>query len=99
MKDSSIKIGQRSKWAVILNKTNIFINSKNILSSNYWTELRIPKLIDENVKPGDIYVIAIQIFAKEDSVEIPEIKILYTNVEKVRIKRVVDELYHEALNL
>jgi alpha-mannosidase len=69
---------------IVLNKVEVFANSVKVLSADYWTELRGPRIIlDEETKPQRGYVVAVHVFPRFEPVAIPSINITYSNVEKV----------------
>jgi len=69
---------------IIMNKVEVFSNSTKVLSADYWTELRGPRIVlDEKTDPNREYVVAIHIFPRFEPVSIPSISITYSNVEKV----------------
>lgn len=69
---------------VITTGTEIYVDSKLVLSADYWTELRGPMIVlSENVKPGETHVIAVRLYPSIEPVGVPEFNILYTNVENV----------------
>lgn len=68
----------------ILSKSEVFVNSRKVLSADYWLELRGPKIIlSKDVQPQDEYVVAVHIFHKYEPVTIPRIEILFEKVEDV----------------
>jgi alpha-mannosidase len=70
--------------SIIMNKIEIYVNSKKVLSTNYWTELRGPVIVlDDEAKPQKEYVVAVHVFPKYEPVDIPAFRIAYSNVEKV----------------
>ncbi|MGB9694036.1 MAG: hypothetical protein ACPLYF_04260, partial [Fervidobacterium sp.] len=78
---STIKI---FSYSPILAKTDFFVDSKKVLTADYWAELRGPRIIvNQKAKPKENHVVAIHLFPKYEPVGIPNILILYSNVEKV----------------
>ena len=87
----------------ILSKTEIFVNSKRVLSVDYWAELRGPRIIlSRNAQPMEDYVIAVHIFKKFEPVTVPAFEIRFEKVENIifevesfiqelRLARVLDE--------
>ncbi len=87
----------------ILSKAEIFVNSRKVLSADYWTELRGPRIIlSRNAQPMDEYVIAVHIFQKYEPVTVPSFEIRFEKVEKMifeiesfiqelRLARILDE--------
>jgi len=87
----------------ILSKTEIFVNSKRVLSVDYWAELRGPRIIlSRNAQPMEDYVIAVHIFKKFEPVTVPSFEIRFEKVENIifevesfiqelRLARVLDE--------
>ncbi|MEM2144618.1 MAG: glycoside hydrolase family 38 C-terminal domain-containing protein [Candidatus Jordarchaeaceae archaeon] len=70
--------------SVITHKTEIYVNSEKIMYSEYWTELRSPRiLLDKKTEPGKEYVIVIHIFPKYEPVDVPVFNIFYSKVEKI----------------
>jgi len=87
----------------ILSKAEIFVNSKRVLSADYWTELRGPRIIiSRSAQPLDEYVVAVHVFQKYEPVTVPSLEIRFEKVEKVifevesfiqelRLARILDE--------
>jgi len=87
----------------ILSKTEIFVDSKKVLSADYWAELRGPRIIlSRDAQPMDEYVIAVHIFQKYEPVAVPALEIRFEKVENVifevesfiqelRFARILDE--------
>jgi len=87
----------------ILSKTEIYINSRKVLSADYWTELRGPRIIiSRNAKPKDECAIAVHVFKKYEPVSIPAFEIRFEKVENIifevesfiqelRFARILDE--------
>ncbi|MBS7618544.1 alpha-mannosidase [Candidatus Bathyarchaeota archaeon] len=70
--------------SVMTTGAEIYIDSKLVLSADYWTELRGPIIIlSENVKPGETHVIAVRLYPCTEPIGIPEFNIIYSNVENV----------------
>jgi alpha-mannosidase len=69
--------------SAILDKSEIFVDGRKVLSAEYWLELRPKIVLDEMAEPGKEHVIAIHLFPKAEPVEIPEFYITYSNVEKL----------------
>ena len=92
----------------IVSKTEVFVDSRKVLSADYWLELRGPRMIiSRDAQPGDEHVVAIHISQKYESVAIPHIEIRFEKVEDVifevesfiqefRLARVLDEEIAEA---
>jgi len=81
--------------SIVLDKSEIFVDGKKILSADYWVELRGPKIIlDECAEPGREHVIAIHLFPKYEPVNIPQFYIAYSNVEKIafEIESFIEEI-------
>ena len=79
--------------SAILDRSEIFVDGRKVLSAEYWLELRPKILLDEMAEPGREHVIAIHLFPKTEPVEIPEFHITYSNVEKVAFE--IDSFIHE----
>jgi len=87
----------------ILSKAEIFVNSRRVLSADYWTELRGPRIIlSRNAQPMDEYVIAVHVFQRYEPVNVPAFEIRFEKVENVifeiesfiqelRLARILDE--------
>jgi len=70
--------------SIILDKTEIFVNSEKVLSAGYWTELRGPKIVlDEKAEPQKSYVVAIHLYSKYEPVGVPPIGVTYSHVENI----------------
>jgi alpha-mannosidase len=70
--------------SIILDKVEVFVNSERVFSADYWAEFRGPKIVLTNeAKPQTKYVVAFHIYPKIEPVELPEISITYSRVEKV----------------
>ena len=69
---------------IIIDKSEIFVDGRKVLSADYWTELRGPKIIlDECVKPRKEHVIAIHLFPKYEPVDVPQFYITYSKIENI----------------
>lgn len=69
---------------IVFDKMEIFVNGKQAFSADYWAELRAPKIVVANgIKPQTKYVIVFHTYPKIEPIGVPEIRILYSNVEKV----------------
>ncbi len=77
--NSTVKLSS----SAILDKSEIFVDERKVLSAEYWMELRPKVLLDEKTEPGREHVIAIHLFPKAEPVDIPEFHIMYSNVEKI----------------
>jgi len=87
----------------ILGKTEVFVNSRKVLTADYWTELRGPRIIlSKNAQPMDEYVVAIHVFQKYEPITVPAFEIRFEKVENVifevesfiqelRLARILDE--------
>lgn len=81
--------------SVIVDKSEVFVDGRRVLSADYWMELRGPKIIlDERAEPGREHVIAIHLFPKYEPVNIPEFYVTYSNVEEVifEIESFIEEI-------
>jgi alpha-mannosidase len=70
---------------VIAEKVDIFLDSKKVLSGDYWSELRIPIVLDNRAEPQNRYVVAVHIYPKNKwipNVGVPLINIAYSRVEE-----------------
>lgn len=71
----------------ILGRAEIFVNSRLALKSEYWTELRVPIVLGERVKPRSRYVVAVHIVPVESPVSVqvtvPRFKVTLSKVEEV----------------
>jgi len=69
---------------VITTGAEVYVDSKLVLSADYWTELRGPMIVlSENVKPGETYVVAVKLYPCTEPIGIPEFNVTYSNVEDV----------------
>ena len=87
----------------LLGKTEVFVNSRKVLSADYWTEFRGPRIIlSKNAQPMDEYVIAVHVFQKYEPVTVPAFEIRFQKVEgfifeiesfmqELRLARILDE--------
>ena len=87
----------------ILSKAEVFVNSRRVLSADYWMELRGPRIIlSKNAQPKDEYVVAVHIFQRYEPVSVPAFEIRFGKVEDVifevesfiqelRLARILDE--------
>lgn len=94
----------------ILDKTEIFVDSKKVFSASYWADLRDHKiLLAENVASGTSFVIAIHLHRKYEPVNVPQINLTYSRIEKaafelesfaqeLRFARVLDAELAEAVS-
>jgi len=81
--DVSGSVVKMFSW-MILSKAEIFVNSRKVLSADYWTELRGPRIIlSRNAKPMEEYVIAVHVFQKYEPVDVPAFEIRFEKVENV----------------
>ncbi|MEM1581792.1 MAG: glycoside hydrolase family 38 C-terminal domain-containing protein [Candidatus Bathyarchaeia archaeon] len=81
--------------SAILDKSELFVDGRMILKSDYWMELRGPKIIlDENAKPGQTFIIAVHVFPKYEAIEIPQFFVSYSNIERVsfEIESFIEEI-------
>ncbi|MBS7654278.1 alpha-mannosidase [Candidatus Bathyarchaeota archaeon] len=69
--------------SAILDKSDIYVDERKVLSAEYWMELRAKIVLDERAEPGREHVIAIHLFPKAEPVDIPEFHVMYSNVEKI----------------
>jgi alpha-mannosidase len=70
--------------SVITTGAEVYVDSKLVLSADYWTELRGPMIVlSENVKPGETYVVAVKLYPCTEPIGIPEFNVTYSNVEDV----------------
>ena len=79
-------VGSQVKFfsSPILGRTEIFVNSRRVLSADYWAELRGPKIIlTTNAQPNEEYVIAVHVHKKYEPVEIPAFEVRFGKVEDV----------------
>ncbi|MBS7635060.1 hypothetical protein KEJ34_06180, partial [Candidatus Bathyarchaeota archaeon] len=77
--NSTVKLSS----SAILDKSEIFVDERKVLSAEYWMELRPKVLLDERAEPGREHVIAIHLFPKSEPVDIPEFHVMYSDVEKI----------------
>ncbi len=69
---------------IIMHKTEVYVNSRKILSPAYWTELRGPRIVlDERTEPENEHLVAVHIFPKYEPVDVPVFNVFYSNIEKV----------------
>ncbi|MCX8171800.1 MAG: hypothetical protein N3E47_07590, partial [Candidatus Bathyarchaeota archaeon] len=72
--------------SAILNKSELFINGRLILSADYWLELRPRIILDEKAEPEKTYFIAIHVFPKHEPVDIPQFYVTYSNIERIALE-------------
>ncbi len=76
--------------------SEIYVNSRSVLSERYWTELRGARItLSEDVKPGDTFLIAIHIEQGYEPINIPAIIIKYSRVEDVAFE--IDSFINQLL--
>ena len=81
--------------SVMLGGSEIYVNSKRVMTAEYWTELRGPKIVlNESVKPGEKYVVAVHILPYHEPINVPVFNLSYSQVEKVafEIESFIQEL-------
>jgi len=70
--------------SVMLGSSEIYVNSKRVMTAEYWTELRGPKIVlNESVKPGEKYVVAVHILPYHEPINVSVLNLSYSRVEKV----------------
>ncbi len=81
--------------SAIINKSEIFVDGRKVLSADYWMELRGPKIIlDEHTKPGKEHTIAVHLFPKHEPVNVPQFYVTYSNIENLsfEIESFIEEI-------
>jgi len=64
--------------------SEIYVNSERMMKAEYWTELRGSKIVlNESVKPGEKYVVAVHILPYHEPINVPVFNISYSQVERV----------------
>jgi len=69
--------------SVIVDKSEVFVDGRLVLSADYWLELRPRIILDERAEAGKTYTVAVHLFPKYEPVSIPQFYVTYSNVEKV----------------
>ncbi|MEM3547178.1 MAG: glycoside hydrolase family 38 C-terminal domain-containing protein [Candidatus Bathyarchaeia archaeon] len=70
--------------SVMTTGAEIYVDSKLVLSADYWTELRGPMIVlSENAKPGESHLVAVRFYPCTEPIGVPEFNIIYSNVENV----------------
>jgi alpha-mannosidase len=70
--------------SVILDKTEIYLDSEKVFSADYWADLGEYKiLLDEKATPGKSHVVVVHLHPKYEPVAIPSFSISYSAVEKI----------------
>jgi len=70
--------------SVIIDKIEVYVNSEKVVTADYWTELRGPRVVlSESVGPQEEYVVAVHVLPKYEPVGIPAFTVTYSNVERI----------------
>jgi len=70
-------------WPTVKGSSEIYVNSRRVMSADYWTELRLGIPLNESVKPGEKYTVAFHFLPYHESISAPPLNLNYSRVEEV----------------
>lgn len=71
------------KKPIMFGSSEMYVNSRRVMSAEYWTDLRIGILLNESVKSGEKYKVAFHILPYHEPIVVPPLSLNYSRIEEV----------------
>ena len=77
------RLDTRTFWPIVIGSSEVYVNSRRVMSTECWTDLRLGIQLSESVKPGEKYTVAFHLLAHHEPISVSPLSLNYSRVEEV----------------